>query len=298
MNEIDLQLLKTAVPYIRTFKGNIFVIKLGGEICKPGKHLKNLMEQLSLAYQLGIQLIIVHGGGPQANELAERLDIQSEFINGRRITSPGMLEAAKMSFAGTVNTDLVAALNTEEVPAIGMSGIDGGLAEAMKRAPQKVANAETRQEHEVDFGEVADLKGINPEVLHSLLEKGFVPVICSLVSDQSGRILNINADTLAAGIAEAVGAKKYCLLSPVDGVMRDLNDPSTLLSELTIAEAEELLTDGIIQGGMHAKIQNCIEVLKRGVPRAHIANGLKPDAFLKEIFTNEGSGTLLVAERS
>jgi len=298
MTEVDLQLLKTAIPYIRAYKGKIFVIKLGGEICKPGKHLKNLMEQLSLAYQLGIQLIIVHGGGPQANALADRLQIESEFINGRRITSPGMLEAAKMSFAGTVNTDLVAALNAEEVPAIGMSGIDGGLAKAFKRPPQTVSNVETQQEQNVDFGEVADLKEIDPHVLYSLLEKGFVPVICSLVSDTTGRILNINADTLAAGIAEAVGAQKYCLLSPVDGVMRDINDPTSLLSEITLTQAEELLTDGTVQGGMHTKIQNCIEVLKRGVPRAHIANGLKPDAFLNEIFTNEGSGTLLIAEKS
>ncbi|MCB0329945.1 MAG: acetylglutamate kinase [Bdellovibrionales bacterium] len=298
MTEVDIQLLKTAVPYIRAYKGETFVIKLGGEICKPGRHLKNLVEQFSLLYQLGIRLVIVHGGGPQANALAEKLNVEPEFINGRRITSPEMLEVAKMSFAGTVNTDLVAALNAEVVPAVGISGIDGGLAIATKRPKKTVRSAETGKEVEVDFGEVADLDSIQPDVLNHLLDCGHVPVVCSLVADENGKILNINADTLAAYIAEAVSAKKYCLLSQVDGVMRDLNDPTTLYSELTISEAKELLTDGTIQGGMHPKIENCIEVLQRGVPRAHISNGLKPDAFLREIFTNEGCGTLIVSKRS
>ena len=298
MGEVDIQLLKTAVPYIRAYKGATFVIKLGGEICRPGKHLQNLMEQFSLLYQLGIKLVVVHGGGPQANDLADELDVDQEFINGRRITSPEMLEVAKMSFAGTVNTDLVAALNAEQVPAIGISGIDGGLAKAHRRPEKMVTEAKTGEEEKVDFGEVADLDGINPEILHHLLQGEQVPIVCSLVADKDGNVLNINADTLAAHIAEALSAKKYCLLSSVDGVMKDVNDPESLLSELTIEESQQLLEDGSIHGGMHAKIENCIEVLKRGVPRAHISNGMKPDAFLKEIFTNEGCGTLLIPERS
>lgn len=298
MDHANIESLKTAIPYIRAYKGEIFVLKLGGEICKPGRHLKNLMEQLSVLYQLGIKLVVVHGGGPQANALAEQLQVDSSFINGRRITDEKMLEVAKMSFGGTVNTDLVAAMNAEHMSAIGISGIDGGLAKAHKRPIQSVINSETGETEHVDMGEVADIDRIHPEVLCHILDGDGVPIVCSLVADDQGRILNVNADTLAAYIAEALGAKKYCLLSNVDGVMRDVSDPATLISELTIDEAQQLLEDGTLKGGMHAKIQNCIETLRRGVPRAHISNGLKPDAFLKEIFTNEGCGTLIVNERS
>ncbi|MCI5065018.1 acetylglutamate kinase [bacterium] len=293
MNEGNIQLLKTAVPYIRAYKGETFIIKLGGEICRPGRVLDDVMEQIALLYQLGIKIVIVHGGGPQANKLAEDLRLTPEFINGRRITSPKMLEVVKMSFAGTVNTDLVAALTEQEVPAVGISGIDGKIATAVRRPPQMVTNVETGKEESVDFGEVGDLEEMNPKLLQQLLAGDNVPIVSSLVSTKKGEILNINADSLAAQIAESLAAKKYCLLSQVDGVLRDRNDPSTLIPELSLKEAKELLKSGVIQGGMHAKIQNCIEVLEKGIPRAHITNGLKPDAILKEIFTNEGFGTLI-----
>lgn len=297
MTEANLQLLKTAVPYIRAFKGKTFVLKLGGEICIPGKQLTNLVEQFALLYQLGIKLIVVHGGGPQASELAEKLNVKTQFINGRRITSPEMLEVAKLSFAGQVNTDIVAEFYQQQVPAIGMSGIDGGLITAARREVKQVENLETGKTQEVDFGLVGEIEAIHPEVLYHLLDGKMVPVVCSLVAQQDGTIMNINADTLASAIAEAVNAEKYCLLSSVDGVLADLEKPETLISELTVKEAESLIADGVIQGGMHPKVTNCIDVLKRGIPRAHITSGLAPDAFLREIFTNEGCGTMLIPDR-
>ncbi|MCB0321207.1 MAG: acetylglutamate kinase [Bdellovibrionales bacterium] len=298
MGEVDIQLLKTAVPYIRAYKGKVFIVKLGGEICRPGRHLTNLMEQIALLYQLGIRIVMVHGGGPQANELSEKLSVSAEVVNGRRVTSRETLEVVKMSFAGTVNTDLVAELNSQHVPAIGLSGIDGQIIKAHRRPPKEMRDAKSGSSRSVDFGYVGEIESVDVSMLDHILQGGGVPVICSLVADENGQILNINADTLAAHLAEAMDATKYCLLSQVDGVMRDLNDPSSLISELTIEQAEALIADGTIQGGMLAKIENCLEALRRGVPRAHISNGLKPDSFLREIFTNEGCGTLIVSKPS
>ena len=293
MQESDLKVLRTAVPYIRAYKGKTFVVKLGGEICQAGPVLDNIVEQLSFLYQLGIRLVVVHGAGIQASELADKLGVTTEQVNGRRITSKEMLEVAKMSFAGTVNTDILAAFRKQQVPAVGVSGIDGNLAVARKREPSVVQDLENGDHREIDFGFVGDLVSVDPTLLKHLFDANQVPVISSLVSDADGQVLNINADTLAAALAPRLGAEKYIVLSRIDGVMHDVNDRTSLISELTISEAQELIESGVVQGGMHPKLSTCVEVLKSGIPRAHITNGMEQDAFLKEIFTNEGCGTLI-----
>ncbi|GMV37070.1 MAG: acetylglutamate kinase [Fimbriimonadales bacterium] len=290
----DMAALRAALPYIRSYKDKCFVVKLAGELCKRGAQLDHVAEQLGVLHQVGIRLVVVHGGGKQATDLADRLGVKSEFVNGRRITSEEMLEVAKMAFAGTVNTDIIATMCRQGVPAVGLSGIDAGLVKAKRRPPVKLKDPGTGEIRQVDFGFVGDLQSTDCSVLHDLLAVGYVPVICSLAADDSGQALNVNADTLASRLAQDLGATKYILLSAVDGVMHDRNDPSTLIPELDIARAESLIATGVITGGMLPKITTCIEALQGGVPRVHIVNGLAREALLREIFTNEGSGTLIL----
>ncbi len=293
---LDIGMLKTAVPYIRAYKGKVFVVKLGGEICDNTAALDNIVEQFSLLYQLGIRLVVVHGSGPQASDLAKRLGIDSPKVNGRRITSSDMLEVAKMTFNGTVNTNLVAACRKHHMPAAGLSGVDGNLITAVKRPLTELEDQETGEKKQVDFGFVGDIVNIQTQVLTQLLEGDYVPVVCSLAADRDGQVLNINADTVASALANAITAEKYILLSNVDGVMSDVRNPDSFCSQLSVKEIGQLVRDGAIGGGMLPKLQACIDALEGGVARAHIVNGLTPDSLLKEIFTNEGCGTLLVKD--
>lgn len=286
---LDISALKIAIPYIRAYKNKIFIIKLGGEVCQPGETLENVAAQIGLFYQLGIKVIVVHGGGSQATELAERLGVESKFVDGRRVTSAEMLEVTKMTFAGTINTDVVAAFKGQHVPAIGMTGIDGELFKVTRRSP---ANDPSKKG--LDYGFVGDITSVNVTVLQHLLAGDYLPVICSLAADDEGQVLNVNADTVAASIAKAMQATKYCLVSNVDGVLRDPKNPNTLISALDMKGIRQLIDDGIISGGMLPKVNTCLEAIQAGVPRAHIVNGLQPDTLLREIFTNEGCGTLIV----
>lgn len=293
-----LKALRIAMPYIRAYKGATFVIKLGGNLCRIGLTLDGLADQIAVLYHLGIRVVVVHGGGPQATELTYRLGLSPQIIAGRRITDAKMLEIAKMTFAGTVNSELLAAFRKAKVPAVGLSGIDANLVTAHRRPVQLVSDPSTGQSQEVDFGFVGDIEQVEPAVLQYLLSGGFVPVVCSLGADAAGQIFNINADTLAVAVAVALGAMKYFSLTSVDGVLDDLNDPRTLHSYVDIAEAETLVKSGKVSGGMLPKLAACLDALRAGVPRVHIVNGERPDALLQEIFTNEGCGTLIVAERN
>lgn len=293
----QLEALRTAIPYIRAFKGRIFVIKLGGALCEPGRTLDHLVEQLALLYQLGVKLIVVHGGGEQANALGERLGVKPKLFAGRRITDADTLEVVQMAFAGTVNTNLLAAFRKAHVPGVGLSGLDGELLAVTKRPVQSASDPRTGESRDVDFGFVGDIDDVNTRVLHQQLDGGFVPVVCSLAADSAGQIYNVNADTVAARIAVAIEAAKYFLVSNVDGVMRDVRDPSTLQSYLDLAELRELIDCGAIGDGMLPKLAACISALEGGVPRVHIINGTAQDTLLGEVFTNEGCGTLLVKSR-
>lgn len=296
--QASLNALRTAIPYIRAYKGRVFVVKLGGQLCEPGKVLDHLIEQLTLLQQLGIKLVVVHGGGEQANALCERLGVKREVFAGRRVTDDATLEVVKMAFAGTVNTNLVAAFRKAGAPAVGLSGIDGGLITVEKRPRQTVRDPATGETREIDFGHVGDIVAVTVGVLRHLLAGECVPVICSLAADAGGRIYNVNADTVATRIAVAIEAAKYFLITTVDGVLRDAGDPQTLIPYLDLAELDTLIQSGVVSGGMLPKLTACAEALRGRVPRVHIINGLARDTLLGEVFTNEGCGTLIVEQRN
>lgn len=293
---VDFSSLRSALPYIKAFRDKIFIIKLGGELCEDASTLDGIVEQLSLLSLVGIKLILVHGGGHHATELGNKLGVTSEFVSGRRVTSADMLEVAKMSFAGQLNTDLIAAFKKHGIPAVGLSGIDGNLIQAKRRPPTRMHDEARGEMRDVDFGYVADIESIDSNVLHHLLDGNYIPVICSLGADLEGQIFNINADTLASRLAAAIDAAKLCVLGTVDGILRDVKTPGSLYSVLTSQQALQLIHDKIASGGMIPKITTALEALKQGVPQVHIINGGRPDSILQEIFTNEGSGTMLIAE--
>ena len=296
-SHLGLKALRTAVPYIRAYKGRIFVIKLGGGLCQPGPALANLADQITVLHQLGIKIVLVHGGGQQATALSQRLGITPEIVAGRRITNGDTLEVAKMTFAGTINADLLAAFRKTKAPAIGLSGIDAGLVTAHRRPVQTIVDPSTGQTQEVDFGFVGDVDFVNAKPLEHLLAGDYIPIVCSLAADSSGQIYNVNADTLAACIAVEIHAAKYFSVTTVDGVLDNVNDPHSLHSYLDIEEVESLIRSRRLSGGMLPKLAACMDALRGGVAQAHVVNGAVPNTLLHEIFTNEGCGTLIVAER-
>lgn len=293
----DIRALRTAIPYIRAYEGKVFVVKLGGRLCDPGATLDNVVEQLSLLATLGIRVVVIHGGGEQVTQLCSRMGIEPQFVAGRRITDEQTLELAKMTFAGTINTNLIAAFRKFDVPAVGLTGCDAASITVIRRPVRPVADPETGVKRDVDFGFVGNIVESRPQLLEHLLSSRFVPVIASLAADTAGQIYNVNADTVAARVAVDLKAVKYMLLTNVDGVMRNVNDPDTLEPYIDLDDLEDLTRTSVISGGMLPKLSACADALRGGVPRVHIINGTVPDTILGEVFTNEGSGTLLVAKR-
>ncbi|MGH2628759.1 MAG: acetylglutamate kinase, partial [Anaerolineales bacterium] len=216
----DIGILKQALPYIKLYRDSIFVVKVGGEVLDDPERLDHLAADVSLLYQLSMRLVLIHGGGPQLDELAKDLRVKFETVNGRRITNDRMLELAKMVFCGQISTDILASLRRHGTPAIGMSGVDGNLIQAVRRPKKLEVDRATGLEREVDYQNVGDIRAINPRVLQVLLDNRFVPVIASLGADENGQVLNINADTIACEIAVSVGAEKLFVLSNVNGVLR------------------------------------------------------------------------------
>lgn len=295
METQELDLLREALPYIQKFKGKTFVVKFSGKVTENKENLASLVEELALLYQVGIRLCVVHGGGKQLTELAERLGVAQTVVNGRRVTSDETLELAKMIFAGKINTEILAALRRRGVAAVGLSGIDGNIVHAARRPPREILNRQTGEREEIDFGHVGDVLEINVGLLDVLLEKDYLPVISSLGADDDGQIYNINADTIAAEIAVSLQAEKLVLLSDVAGIYLEPDKPETKISRLSIAQAEEFVGSGAASGGMIPKLQNLTELLKRGVKSAHIINGTTRNALLSEVFTDSGTGTMIVA---
>ena len=294
-NQLRLDLLREALPYIQRFKGQTFVVKLSGKVTENHDNLASLAEELALLHQVGIRLTVVHGGGKQLSDLASKLGIQQTIIEGRRVTDDATLEMAKMIFAGKINTDILAALRQRGIEAVGLSGVDGNIVHAERRPPKQITNRETGVSAQVDFGHVGDVVQINSRLLTVLLDTGYLPVISSLGADDDGMVFNINADTIAAEIAVQLQAEKLILLSDVDGIYLHAGDPETKLSRLTAAEVDELVSSGTATGGMIPKLQSIAALLRRGVHSAHIISGNKRNALLSEIFTNEGTGTMIVA---
>jgi acetylglutamate kinase len=294
-NQQRLDLLREALPYIQRFKGQTFVVKLSGKVTEDRANLASLAEELTLLHQVGIRLCVVHGGGKQLSELARRMGIEQTIIDGRRVTDDDTLEMAKMIFAGKINTDILAALRQRGADAVGLSGVDGDIVHATRRPPKEILNRETGESEQVDFGHVGDVLKINSRLLTVLLDQGYLPVVSSLGADDDGRVFNINADTIAAEIAAQLQAEKLITLSDVGGIYLDPQDPSTKLSRLTAADAERMIADGTATGGMIPKLQSIIGLLARGVKSAHIIDGNERNSLLSEIFTDDGTGTMLVA---
>ncbi|MBI3548864.1 MAG: acetylglutamate kinase [Elusimicrobia bacterium] len=290
-------MLRHAIPYIRLYKGKIFVVKVGGRIVGKRDSLDSLIEDVSLLQQVGVKIVLVHGGGPQATEMSRKLGVEPQIVNGRRVTDEKALEVAKMVYAGALNIDILSSFRAHHTAAVGLSGVDAGLITARRRPKtwvQPVGEAEGR---EVDFGFVGDIVKVDPRSVEHLLEGGMIPVISCLGADAEGAILNINADSVAEAVARALRAEKLVVVTDTEGVLKDVNNPGSLVSYTDVEEIEKFKQEGKLTGGMLPKVDACLSALKGGVRRTHIINGLKPEALLREIFTNSGCGTMIVEKR-
>lgn len=288
--------LKDALEYTRLYREQIFVVKLGGEVLSSDEALDNVAVQVALLESLSIRVLVVHGGGPQASALSRRMGLEPEVVAGRRVTSPEVLEVAKMVYAGQINVDVVAALRGHGVSAVGLTGIDAGLITVHRRPPVEITDDDgvTRT---VDFGEVGDVDSVKPTLLDVLLPRGNVPVVASLAADDEGRVMNVNADTLAAHLAASLGAEKLIYMTGAPGLLRDAGDPTSLVAFAAPEDLQALLAAGSIKGGMRPKVEACLKAVQGGVRRTHIIDGRAPDALLVELFTGHGSGTMIVGER-
>ncbi len=294
MNTQKLDLLRESLPYIQKFKGKTFVVKFSGKVTEDKENLASLAEELALLHQVGIKICVIHGGGKQLSELAKKLGVAQTVIDGRRVTDDDTLELAKMIFAGKINTEILAALRRRGTSAVGLSGIDGNIVRAEKRPPKEILNRQTGKNETIDFGNVGDVLNINADLLSLLLDSDYLPVVSSLGADDDGQIFNINADTIAAEIAAQLKAEKLILLSDVNGIYTDANDETTKLSRLTVAEAEAMIESGRATGGMIPKLQNLISIVNGGVKSAHVIGGSVRNALLSEVFTDQGTGTMIV----
>ncbi|MBK9153169.1 MAG: acetylglutamate kinase [Chloracidobacterium sp.] len=297
MNIEKLELLREALPYIQKFKGKTFVVKFSGKVTEDKENLRSLAEELALLHQVGIRVCVIHGGGKQLTELAQKLGVVQTVIEGRRVTDDDTLDLAKMIFRGKINTEILSALRHRGIDSVGLSGVDGGVIKAVKRPPREVVvDRTTGVTESVDFGHVGDVVSVDVRLIELLLADGYLPVISSLAADDEGKVFNINADTIASEIAVALKAEKLVLLSDVNGIYLDEKDESTKLSRLTAAEAREMIASGRATGGMIAKLQNLIDVTERGIGSAHVIGGSQRNALLAEVFTDEGTGTMVVAD--
>ena len=294
MTNETLDLLRESLPYIQRFKGKTFVVKFSGKVTEEADNLSSLAEELALIHQVGIRLCIIHGGGKQLSEMAQKLGVAQTVIEGRRVTDDETLDLAKMVFRGKINTEILAHLRRRGIDAVGLSGIDGGVVNAVRRPPKEIADREGNK-NLVDFGNVGDIVSVDTRLIELLLSDTYLPVISSLAADENGKIFNINADTVASEIAISLNAEKLILMTDVDGIYRDANDPSTLISRMTVDEMKQMIETGAATGGMIPKLQSLISLLDRGVRSAHIINGSRRNALLSEVFTNEGTGTMLAS---
>ena len=296
MNIETLDLLREALPYIQRFQGNTFVVKFSGKVTEDKGNLASLAEELALLHEVGIRVCVIHGGGKQLTELAEQLGVVQTVVQGRRVTDDDTLELAKMVFRGKINTEILAQFRRRGIKAVGLSGIDGGVVTAVKRPPKDILDRETGESSIVDFGHVGDVVKVDASLIHTMLDNGYLPIVSSLGADDDGRVFNINADTIAAEIAVDLKAEKLILLSDVNGIYLDAKDESTKLSRLTVEHAHQMINEGKATGGMIPKLENLISLLERGVHTAHVVSGTVRNAVLAEVFTDEGTGTMVVRD--
>lgn len=276
--------LNEALPYIQRFQGKIIVVKYGGSAMVDHELKKNVIRDVALLKLVGFRPIIVHGGGKEITKWVNKVGLETNFVNGLRVTDKDTMEVAEMVL-NKVNKGLVSMMEKVGVKAVGISGKDGSLLKVEK----KLSGGK-------DIGFVGEVKQVNTELLETLLDNGFVPVICPVGSDDEYHSYNVNADDAACAVASAMEAAKLAFLTDIEGVYRDPLDKSSLISELTVPEAEELLASGNVGGGMLPKIRNCVDAINAGVSRVHILDGRLPHCLLLEFFTNKGVGTAIIGD--
>lgn len=277
-NAVRAEILTQAVPYIKEYTGKYVVAKYGGNAMTDPQLKKSVMQDILLLQLVGVKVILVHGGGPEISAMLKKLSIESHFEDGLRVTDDDTMEVVQMVLAGKVNKSLAADLSALGGRAVGLCGIDGGLIKVHQKSEK--------------LGHVGEIDEINTKILDDLLDGGFIPVISSIGIDDDGNPYNINADTAAAKIAAALHAESMVVMSNINGVLRDKDDENSLISQMSLADAEELKKSGIIAGGMIPKVDCCTNAVKEGVKKVFIINGEIPHAILIELLTDEGLGTM------
>jgi acetylglutamate kinase len=289
---LAIRALKSAAPYIRLYKGKTFVVKAGGGVFGDAVSTRALVEQIAILHHFGVRVVLVHGGGPQLTELSAALGVPTRMVEGRRITDPQQIDLIAMVLNGLINTRVLAMCRDLSIEAVGISGVDAGLVRAHKRPPVALAaNGEL-----VDFGFVGDIDSVDPTVLKKLLDNGLMPVVSPLSADESGTLLNINADTVAAAIGAALGAEKLILCTGAPGILGSVADPGSLISYTDLQGLRRLREEGRIADGMLPKAKAIEDAIRGGVRRVHVVSYQSPEGILAEVFTNEGTGTLIVAD--
>ena len=273
------EVLTQALPYIRHYNGRVIVVKYGGKAMQSDELREQVMEDIVLLRLIGVKIVLVHGGGPEISDFMTKLGKKPEFVDGLRVTDKETASIVQMVLAGKVNKELVSLIEKKGGTAIGISGIDGRLIEAKMKDER--------------LGFVGDVTTINIKPVNDLIENGYIPVICTVGTDDDGNVYNINGDTAAAYIAGALDAESMILMTDVKGVLRDMTDPKSLIPELTVSDAEKLKDEGVIAGGMIPKVGCCIKALEKGVKNVVIMDGTVPHSILTELLTDEGAGTLI-----
>ncbi|MGH8927839.1 MAG: acetylglutamate kinase [Acidimicrobiia bacterium] len=273
------RILMEALPYIQAFRGRIVVVKYGGSTMEEGGLQASFAGDVTLLAMVGLRPVVVHGGGPQISAAMEKEGISPQWVDGLRVTDAAAVRVVQRVLAGEINPDLVRLLNRHGCPAVGLTGLDGGLFTAVAKDPR--------------LGLVGEVAAVNVELISDLIEDGLVPVIAPLGTGDDGHVYNLNADTVAGSLARALGAQKLVYLTDVEGVRRVASDPDSVVSRMNLAELEEMLTGGSIEGGMRPKLISCAEALGGGVAQAHILDGRIQHALLLEVFTPEGIGTMV-----
>ncbi|MDR0767221.1 MAG: acetylglutamate kinase [Methanosarcinales archaeon] len=284
-----------SLPYIRKFSETTMVIKVGGNaMLNPEKNteiMEKIIQDIVLLHYVGINPIIIHGGGPEINEKMERMGKQPKFIGGLRVTDDDTLEIAMMVLVGNINTKMVSLINKYGGKGVGLNGVDANLIMAVKKKNQKIIV--NGNEEDVDIGWVGETEIINPGLLRIMIENNYIPVISPIAVDKKGQMLNINADTVAGAVAAAVGAKKLIMMTDITGVLRDINDKGSRISKLKVSKIDDLIKDEVISGGMIPKIRGAEVAVRSGVESVHIINGSTPHSLLLELFTDTGIGTMI-----
>jgi acetylglutamate kinase len=281
-NGAKAQVLVSALPYIQKYYNKIVVVKYGGNAMTSEELKDAVMTDVVLLSLVGIKVVLVHGGGPEINEMLKKIGKESKFVNGLRYTDKETAEIVQMVLAGKVNKDLVSLLNQRGGNAIGLCGIDGGMIECEKKTSE-------------DLGYVGHINQVNTKVILDALESGYIPVISTVATDQNGDVYNINADTAAAKIASALGAENLILMTDIRGLLEDKEDESTLISQVDASEVPQLVRRGIISGGMIPKVECCVEAIRRGVEKSLIIDGRIPHSIMIELFSDEGIGTMFTS---